>query len=247
MDRMIYTAMSGARASMGQQAAMANNLANASTTGFRAQLAAFVTAPVEGDGYGTRAFSIETTPGSDFSPGAIQPTGRDLDVAIQGRGWIAVRSPDGGEAYTRAGNLQVTVNGVLQTGSGHAVLGDGGPITVPPGVRITIAGDGTVTAVPDRNRPGQISTVGRIKLVMPEDARMVRGDDGLFRTRDGTPADADAKTKLVAGSLEGSNVNVVEAMVGLITISRNYDLHMKLLQNADANDKQASQVLSLNR
>ena len=245
MDRMIYVAMSGAKQMLEQQSVVANNLANATTTGFRAQMSAFRSAEVLGEGAPTRAFVVDSTPTADFTPGAIQQTGRDLDVAVEGAGWIAVQTADGSEAYTRHGSLQVNVNGVLQTRTGLNVLGDGGPIAVPADTRITIAGDGTVSTVPNGNQATQVTPIGRIKLVNPPEAQLVRGDDGMFRLQGGAPADVDPRVKLAGGALEGSNVNVVEAMVSMISISRQFDMQMKLLQNADANDRQATQLLAM--
>lgn len=246
MDRMIYVAMSGAKQMLEQQSVVANNLANVSTTGFRAQMGAFRAAEVFGEGAATRAFVVDSTPAADFTPGAIQHTGRDLDVAIEGAGWIAVQTPGGSEAYTRNGSLQVSVNGVLQTRNGLSVLGDGGTIAIPPDTRLTVAGDGTVSAVPTGNSQAtQVTPIGRIKLVNPPEAELVRGDDGLFRLKSGAPADADAKVKLQGGSLESSNVSAVESMVSMIAISRQFDLQMKMLQHADSNDRQASQLLSM--
>ena len=247
MDRVIYVAMSGAKQMLGQQSTVANNLANASTTGYRAQLSAFRAAEVFGEGAATRAFVVDSTPAADFRPGVIQHTGRDLDVAIEGPGWIAVQTADGSEAYTRNGSLQINVNGLLQTRTGLTILGDGGPIAIPADSRITVAADGTVSTVPNGNQAAQVTPIGRIKLVNPPETELVRGDDGLFRVRNGAPAEADAKVKLQGGALEGSNVNVVEAMVSMISISRQFDMHMKILQNAEGNERQASQLLSMNR
>jgi flagellar basal-body rod protein FlgF len=246
MDRMIYVAMSGAKQMLEQQSVVANNLANASTTGFRAQMSAFRATEVFGEGAATRAFVVDSTPGADFTPGAIQQTGRDLDVAVEGAGWIAVQMADGSEAYTRNGSLQVNVNGVLQTRGGFSVLGDGGPIAVPADSRVTVGGDGTVSTVPTAtSQATQVTPLGRIKLVNPPEAQLVRGDDGFFRMRGNAPAEVDQKVKLHGGALEASNVNVVEAMVSMISISRQFDMQMKILQNADGNDRQASQILSM--
>jgi flagellar basal-body rod protein FlgF len=247
MDRVIYVAMSGAKQMLGQQSTVANNLANASTPGYRAQLSAFRAAEVFGDGAATRAFVVDSTPSADFRPGTIQHTGRDLDLAIEGEGWIAVQTANGSEAYTRNGSLQVNVNGLLQTRNGLTVLGDGGPIAIPADTRITIAADGTVSTVPNGNQAAQVTPIGRIKLVNPPETELVRGDDGLFRLRNGQPAEVDAKVKLQGGALEGSNVNVVEAMVSMISIARQFDMQMKILQNAEGNERQASQLLSMNR
>ena len=248
MDRMIYVAMSGAKQMLNQQSVVANNLANATTTGFRAQLGAFRAAETLGDGAATRAFVVDSTPGLDFTPGAIQQTGRDLDVAIEGSGWIAVQLADGSEGYTRNGSLQINVNGVLQTRNGLNVAGEGGPIAVPENTRITVGADGTVSSVPNGNANlNQVVNIGRIKLVNPPEAALYRGDDGVFRVRAGTAVDVDPNVKVQGGALEGSNVNVVEAMVGLISLSRQFDMLMKILQNADGNDRQASQLLSISR
>lgn len=244
MDRLIYVAMSGAKQTMLQQATVANNLANVTTTGFRAQHVALRAAPVIGEGLPTRAFAVDSTPGADFRQGAIQHTGRDLDVAIEGRGWIAVQAADGSEAYTRAGSLEVSGNGVLQTRAGLSVMGDGGPISVPPDTRVTVGRDGTVSTVPEGNRPNQVAALGRIKLVNPEESQLVRGSDGLFRIREGGAAAADPQVRMVGAALEGSNVNVVDTMVTMIALARQFDMQIKMMQNAEGNDRQASQILA---
>jgi flagellar basal-body rod protein FlgF len=245
MDRLIYVAMSGARQTMGQQATVAHNLANLTTHGFRAETSVFRAVPVIGDGAQTRAFVVDSTPGADFMPGVIQSTGRDLDVAVQGKGWIAVQAADGSEAYTRSGSLQTNANGVLQTRTGNAVLGDGGPISIPNDTVVTVAADGTVSTVPTGNRPAANAVVGRIKLVNPSENMLERGNDGLFRVRGGAPAAADAGVRLAAGSLESSNVNAVDAMVSMIALARQFDMQMKMLQNAEVNARQAAQLLTL--
>jgi flagellar basal-body rod protein FlgF len=244
MDRLIYVAMTGAKHTMLQQATVANNLANATTTGFRAQTAALRAAPVIGEGLPTRTFVVDSTPGADFRPGAIQHTGRDLDIAIEGRGWIAVQAADGSEAYTRSGSLEPNANGLLQTRGGLNVMGDGGPLSVPPDTRVSIGRDGTVSTVPEGNRPTQVSTLGRIKLVNPDENLLVRGSDGLFRMRDGSAAPAENQIRVVGGALESSNVNAVEAMVTMITLARQFDMQIKMMQNAEGNARQADQLLS---
>jgi len=243
MDRMIYQAMTGAKHTLNQQAVVSHNLANVTTNGFRAQTSVFRAVPLLGEGAATRAFVVDSTPGADFTPGAVQHTGRDLDIAVQGKGWIAVQAPDGSEAYTRAGSLQLSANGVLQTRNGHPVLGDGGPISIPGNTVVTIAGDGTVSTVQAGNKPGASSAVGRIKLVNPPEANIERGDDGLFRVSGGAPA--DASVRIISGALETSNVNVVDSMVSMIALARQFDMQMKALQNAEANARQAAQLLSL--
>lgn len=245
MDRLIYTAMTGAKQALERQATTAHNLANVATTGFRAQIDQFRAVPVLGEGSPTRVFVADATTGADFRAGAIQHTGRDLDVAVQGEGWIAVTAADGSEAYTRNGSLTINENGVLQTKSGLPVVGDGGEISLPPGRNISIAKDGTISLVPDGSKATGITTVGRIKLVNPPDAQLVRGDDGLFRLNDGATADVDPRVTLVSGALESSNVNAVNEMVTMISLARQYDLNMKLLQNAESNDTKATQLLSL--
>lgn len=245
MDRVIYTAMSGAKQVLEKQATASHNLANASTTGFRAQLDSFRAVPVMNAEVPTRAFVTDSTVGIDFTPGPIQQTGRDLDVAVQGSGWISVQLADGSEAFTRDGSFKVDENGVLQTHSGATVLGDGGPITIPPGVTVSIAKDGTVTGIENGFKPGASNVLGRIKLVNPPNENIVRGDDGLFRLKDGSTPDADASVALVGGSLEGSNVNPVDAMVDMISLARQFELQMSMVKNVESNDTKAAQLLSL--
>jgi flagellar basal-body rod protein FlgF len=242
MDRMLYVAMGGAKQILSQQAATTHNLANATTHGYRAETHAFRVAPVSGDGLPTRAHVADASTGTDFSQGPIQQTGRDLDVAIQGVGWFAVQTPSGEEAYTRSGNLQIDASGNLVTHNGMTVLGDGGPIALPPNANVLIARDGTVSAVPQGQSGVQV--LGKLKLVNPPAAELKRSDDGLFRMRSGSAADADTAVAVTSGALEGSNVNVVEAMVNMIALSRSFEMHMKFLENAEANDRQASSVLS---
>ncbi|MBK6980928.1 MAG: flagellar basal body rod protein FlgF [Betaproteobacteria bacterium] len=242
MDRLIYTAMSGAKAALTRQEMAANNLANVSTPGFRAETRAFMTVPVAGST--TRALVDDLATGADFTPAAIQRTGRDLDVAIEGRGWLSVEASDGSEAYTRAGALVVDANGILTTSSGRPVLSDGGPISVSPDARIAVSRDGTVSATPP-GKGGTPTPVARLKLVNPEERDIVRGDDGLFRLRGGEPALRDDAVVLTPGALEGSNVNPVEALVGMIALARQYDLQMKLLTGEEQNARQASQLLNV--
>jgi flagellar basal-body rod protein FlgF len=194
----------------------------------------------------TRSYVVDSTVGTDFRPGTIQQTGRELDVAVMGQGFLAVQLPDGSEGYTRAGGLSVGPGGMLQSPQGYPVLGDGGPISIPPDVRVTIAKDGTVSASPTTGR-ASVNVLGRLKLVNPTPAELVRGDEGLFRLRDGSSAPADANVVLASAAIEGSNVNAVEQLIGLISHARAFETHMKLLQNADQNDRQANQLLSINR
>ncbi len=247
MDRLIYVAMAGASQTLGQQATVAHNLANVGTTGYRAEFNVFRAAPVIGPSAPTRAFVVDSSVGANFAPGPIQQTGRALDVALQGKGWIAVQLPDGSEAYTRNGNLQINANGLLQIREGLNVQGESGPISIPPDTAITIAKDGTVSTVPSGTKPTTVVNVGRIRLVDPPEARLTKGSDGLFRLRGGGEAPADPGVTLIDGALEGSNVNVVEALVTMIGLARQFDMQMKMLQNAEGNSREASQILNINQ
>lgn len=244
MDRLIYTAMTGAKHILEQQANTSHNLANATTTGFRAQLDSFRTVPVIGSNLPTRAFVVDATVGTDFTPGPIQNTGRELDVALQGKGWIALQLEDGTEAYTRNGAFKISENGVLQTQNGINVLGDGGPISIPPDVAVTIGKDGTVSAISTAGK-ATATVLGRIKLVNPPEDTISRSDDGLFRLKGGGEADADANVAVIGGSLEGSNVSVVDAMVNMISLARQFEMHMNLLKNVESNETKAGQLLAL--
>jgi flagellar basal-body rod protein FlgF len=248
MDRMIYVAMTGAKHTLGQQATVSNNLANANTTGYRAENNMLRAVPVFSDTLATRAFVVDSSAGSDFRPGTLQETGRDLDVAVEGKGWIAVQLENGQEAYTRNGNLQVSANGILQTRNGMNIMGDGGPIAIQPNSTITIAKDGTVSTVPFRpgsNESNVVITAGRIKLVDLPEGQLARGPDGLFRLNAVRPPEASLDVTLVSGMLEGSNVNVVDALVDMISLSRQFETHMKLLQNAEGNAQRAGSLLSM--
>jgi len=239
MDRMIYLSMSGAKATMQRQDTLANNLANVSTPGFRAELQAFRAVPVQGSGASTRVYALETTTGYDASAGAITATGRNLDVAVTGSSWLGVQALDGTEAYTRGGSFDVSNDGTLVTRSGLPVLGDGGPIQIPPNSAVSIGGDGTVSA---KGTDGKTTAVGRLKLVTPE-APLTRGVDGLFRAPDGDlPADTNARVQ--DGALEGSNVSPVETMVAMISAARQFEAQMKMLTTAEGNEKAAAQLLA---
>jgi len=239
MDRMIYLSMSGAKATMQRQDVLAHNLANTSTTGFRAEMQAFRAVPVNGSGASTRVYALESTPGYDASPGVVSSTGRNLDVAMRGNAWLAVQGLDGTEAYTRGGSLDVTADGTLVTSGGLTVLGDGGPIQVPPNSEVSIGADGTVSA---KAANGRNTPVGRLKLVTPE-TPLQRGTDGLFRGVDGELG-ADATARLQDGALEGSNVSPVETMVAMIAAARQFEAQMRMLQTAEGNEKVAAQLLS---
>jgi len=243
MDRMIYTAMTGANAAQYRQQVLANNLANVSTPGFRAELSTFRAVPVRGDGASTRVFALEATAGHSDAPGSVTATGRNLDIAAQGNAYFAVQGLDGTEAYTRAGALEVNPEGTLVNAQGLPMLGDGGPIVVPEGAHVDIANDGTVSTRVG-NEPPQ--TVGRIKLVVPDaDNLLRRSEDGLFRGLDGDTLPASDAARLQDGALEGSNVNPMEAMIGMIAVARQFEVQMRMLQNGETNDRTASQLLSM--
>lgn len=242
MDRLIYTAMTGAKGTMDQQAAVAHNLANATSTGFRAELHKLRAVEVQTEALRTRAFTVDASVANNFEQGALQRTGRAYDVALQGKGWLAVQMPDGSEAYTRNGSLDVSANGILQTHDGKPVLGDGGPVTIPPDNEISIGADGSISASqPDQ--PGVVNVVAQLKLVNPPEADLVRGDDGLFRVRGGAPAQADPNVRVAGGYLEGSNVNVVDQMVQMISLARQFEMQTRMLSTAEQNDRAAAQVL----
>lgn len=246
MDRMIYTSMTGASASSQRQAVLANNLANVSTNGFRAEMSTFRSVPVQGTGSSTRVFALEATSGFVDTPGPVQRTSRNLDAMAMGNAWFAVQGLDGTEGYTRAGSFEVTQAGQLvSASSGLPVLSDGGgAIDVPPGADVALGADGTLTATVAGQRP---QAIGRIKLATPtpEDP-LKRGDDGLFRAASGEPLPSDVNARLLSGAIEGSNVNAVECMVGIIAASRQFEQQMRLLQTAENDDKTAAQLLSMN-
>ncbi len=243
MDRMIYLSMAGAKALMQRQDALTHNLANAGTDGFRADLMTARAVPVRQEGTATtRVYNVETTTGFDTAPGAARQTGNPLDIAVRGTGWIAVIGEDGTEGYTRDGGLMVDDQGVLRTRRGLTVMGDGGPITIPPNAEVAIGSDGNISAKVG-NQPSL--AVGQLKLVDPPAAELAKSADGLVRLRSGDPADADPNVRVADGVLEGSNVNVVEAMVGMIEVARQFEMQMKLLQNTEANEQRAAQLLSL--
>ena len=245
MDRIIYTSMTGANAAAHRQAVLSNNLANVSTNGFRAEMTAFRSVPLQGQGSSTRVFSLETTSGHDEKAGPVQRTGKATDAMALGNAWFAVQGLDGLEAYTRNGGFEVSVDNMLVTGTGLPVLSNGGaPIDVPQGASISLGADGTVNATLPNQPPMQL---GRLKMVTPDaDNRLQRSDDGLFRAANGDVLANDDNARLLAGAVEGSNVNSVEAMVGMIAASREFEQQMKLLSTAETNDKTAAQLLSIN-
>lgn len=245
MDRMLYIAADGARQIQTAQAVNANNLANASTTGFKAQFEAIRALPVYGPGHASRVYSQSETNGVDYAPGPLMATGKSLDITINGQGWIAVQAPDGSEAYTRAGDLRVSSTGILETGAGHPVLGDGGPIAIPDAQELEIAADGTVSVLPVGQALSTIAVVGRIKLVNPAEGSLTIGDDGLLRTQDGSSADADANVRVASGVLESSNVNSIEALTTMIHLARQFETQVKLMKTAEDADAASTRLMNI--
>jgi flagellar basal-body rod protein FlgF len=244
MDRLLYIAMNGAKHSMYQQAVTANNLANASTDGYKAQNSAFRALPVYGPGAPTRTFVVDSTPNADLSGGTLKSTGRPLDIAVHGKGWLTVQDANGNEAYTRNGALELTETGLLVTNNGQPVIGDGGTITIPVNSEVYVEKDGTVNIVTDGKVNNSVS-LGQLKLVNPPDDNMVRGDDGLFRQKSGQNATADAGVHLASGVLESSNVSAVNSLIDMINSSRMFDMQVKMMQKEDENSQQATKLLSL--
>jgi flagellar basal-body rod protein FlgF len=245
MDRMLYVAMTGAKETMRAQSVNNHNLANVSTTGFRADLAAFQSRAVDGSGFASRVYATNGTIGWDKTSGALLSTGRDLDIAVNGPGWIAVQGPDGKEAYTRAGDLQVDPTGQLMTATGRPVMGDGAPITVPPYTSIFFARDGSISIVAQGQTPDTTATIGHLKLVNPPDADIERGDDGLFRMKDGSEAPPDAAVQISSGTLESSNVNTADAMVNMIELARQFEMQVKAIRTAEEDAAAASQLMRM--
>jgi flagellar basal-body rod protein FlgF len=243
MDKLLYVAMSGAKETLRAQAANNHNLANASTTGFKADLSAFQSRAVTGPGYASRVYATDADIGWDSAAGSQQATGNVLDIAVNGSGFIAVQDPTGNEAYTRAGDLHVDPSGQLMTATGLPVMGDNGPISVPPYSSIAVAKDGTISIVPQGGQANSMAIVGRIKLVNPPTSTLQRGADGLFHSTSPAPVEADASTTITSGALESSNVNIASAMVNMIELARQFDMQIKSLHSADENAQSATKLL----
>lgn len=244
MDKLIYTAMTGAKHILTQQAAVSHNMANATSTGFRTEMHKFRAVDVQDSPLASRSFVVDASVATDFRPGPMQLTGRTYDVVIEGKGWFAVQGADGQEAYTRNGSFELSAEGVLQTRDGRAVIGDGGPITVPPDNQIVIGKDGSISAIPSTGDKNAVNVIGRFKLVNPPEAELRRGEDGLFRVAGGAPAPADEAVQVAGGYLEGSNVNVVDQMVNMISLARQFEMQTQLLRKAETNDQVATKLLS---
>ena len=246
MDKLIYVAMTGARESLRAQGIVSHNIANVGTHGFRALQHSLQSAPIPGDGFDSRVNTVGTPTAWDASPGAMIDTGRDLDVAIRGEGWISVQGSDGEEAYTRAGNLRISPQGMLETAAGQLVLGNGGPISLPPYQKLDIAEDGRVSIVPQGQQANTIAEVDRIKLVNPPREDLAQLESGLFRTISGDLPEPDVSVRLNSGQLESSNVNAAQALVEMIEISRSYEMQIRAMNTAEENDQAAARLMRLN-
>ena len=244
MDKAIYIAMSAGQNIMSAQAIRANNLANANTTGFQADFAQARSMGVYyGDGYSTRAYAMTESPGTDFTRGALIQTGRDLDVAVDADGWISVQGKDGTEAYTRSGSLKVSPTGQLLTGNNLPVIGEGGPIAIPPFDKLTLGADGTITIQPEGQAAGVLAVVDRIKMVRPNYADIVKGQDGLIRRKDAQPQEIEPRLRLQAGFLESSNVDPVNELTQIMSLARQYEINIKLMKTVDENSQAATSLL----
>jgi flagellar basal-body rod protein FlgF len=247
MDKALYIAMSGAKQNMMAQRAHANNLANVSTTGFKRDFAQARSMPVFGEYHPTRAYAMTERPGTDLSAGALQETGRKLDVAVGGDGWLAIQNANGEEVFTRTGSLQIDVNGLVRLSSGELVLGNGGPVAVPPFDNLLIGSDGTVSIVPVGGPPNQLVVVDRLKLVSPPADALEKGLDGFIRRKPDQQLDGeepfDATVRVVTGFLESSNVNAVEEMIANLQLARQYELQVKVMSTANENSEAAARLL----
>lgn len=245
MDRIVYTAAGGAARVLEHQGIVSNNMANASTAGFREELAVYRAVPLQGhNSLPTRVSSATASTASSFQQGAMAETGHALDLAIRGDGWFAVQTPDG-EAYTRAGEFGVNVENLLVTQSGMPVMSaDGMPIEVPERGTLTFSDDGQITVLGAGDNPNDIQNIGQVKLVNPPAQDLARGEDGLFRLANGDAAPADPMVRMVSGFVERSNVNPAEAMVSMIANARLFEMQMQVIQEASSNAERANGILS---
>jgi len=243
MDRGLYVAMTGAKQIMQAQAINNHNIANVATTGFRADAVSFTSQPIYGPGYATRVNAVAGDAGTDLSSGVFMSTSRALDVAVMGHGYIAVRGADGKEAYTRAGDLQVTAEGALTTATGLQVLSEAAPVTVPPSTAVSVGADGTVSVVPLGLSPSAQSQIDRIKLVNPPPQDLVKGTDGLLRLKSGGKAKTDETVTLTSGMLESSNVNAAQSLVNMIELQRLYEFQIKSMNSSDQNEQSAERMM----
>jgi flagellar basal-body rod protein FlgF len=245
MDRSLFIAMNAAQQTMLAQATNANNLANINTTGFRADFEQFRSMPVFGEGLPTRVYSMTERPATDYQQGSVQSTGRDLDISIQGEGFMAVQGKDGREGYTRAGDLHITETGQLVTGTGLAVMGEGGPIAIPPAEQVEIGSDGTISIRPIGEAANALAVLDRIKLVKPNLQQVFKDSDGLMRMQDGSEAPLDATVTVASGTLESSNVNAVGALVKMIELQRQYEMQVKMMKTSQENSAASARLMQL--
>jgi len=250
MDRAIYIAMSGAKNNMLSQAAHSNNLANANTTAFKSDWAQARSMPVFGEHFPTRAYALTERPATDFNDGSMISTGNDLDVAIGGDGFFSVQTPDGEEVLTRRGDFRVDVTGALINGEGLQVFGEGGPIVLPPFEKVEIANDGSISIRPPGSEPNALVVVDQLKLSNPDYRDLAKGTDGLFRFRDGSPSEgqpfiADPALQVRSGFVEGSNVNAVKELTEILSLSRQYEIQVKMMKAAEEVSQSSEQILQL--
>ncbi len=246
MDKLIYVAMTGAAHIDRAQSLHSNNLANVGTSGFRADLAQARSVQIYGDGYNGRVYALTEQPGVDLQQGPFVQTGRDLDTAIAGDGFFAVKGPDGKEAYSRSGDFVVDSTGALRDGAGRQVLGEGGPISLPAYDKLYVGADGTVTIQPEGQGPEALVQIDRLKLVQPDHAAISKGTDGLMHAKNGTPFPSSPNVSVVSGQLENSNVNAVNEMTSILELARQFDLEVRLMKSAEQNDESATQLLQIN-
>ncbi|NIJ39657.1 flagellar basal-body rod protein FlgF [Sphingopyxis panaciterrae] len=247
MDRLIYTSLTAMRGSMARQTAIANNLANAQTPGFRADMAEAQTLWLNGSGVNARAVSSEEVIGADMRAGTITATGRDLDIAMQGDAMLVVQAADGEEAYTRRGDLMVAPSGLLSTGDGHPVQGTQGPVTIPPADAVTIDDEGRVFVVPAGGDPENPVEVDRLRLATPTGSDIVKGLDNLFRVKGGGILPDDPEARVITRSIEGSNVAATSALVEMIEASKSWDSQLKLISDARDMDSATANLMQLPR
>jgi flagellar basal-body rod protein FlgF len=237
--------MSGAKETLIAQASNSNNLANVNTPGFMEDLNQFRSMPVFGQGYPTRVYALDERPNIKFDKGTIQSTGNPLDLAIKGEGYFAVQAADGSEAYSRRADLKVDANGLVSNGQGLPLIGNGGPIALPPYERLEIAPDGTITILPEGATPNALAIVDRIKMVNPDPAQLIKGEDGLLRLKSGDEADANATTELVSGAIESSNVNVADSLVTMIELARKFEMQVNMMKTAEDLDSASAKLMSM--
>jgi flagellar basal-body rod protein FlgF len=245
MDKIIYIAMAGAKLALDAQTLRANNLANSETVGFKADLSANHSVAIQGEGFQDRATVSGQGLGSDFRAGKFIPTGGQLDVAIADQGWFVVQAADGTEGLTRAGEFSLNVNGMLVNADGLQVIGSGGPINIPPATTIDIGDDGTISILPVASAgspAGASEVIGQLKLVNPPVDQLSKGADGLFRYQGGTTA-VDPTVQVISGGVEGSNVNAVQEMIGMIAVARLYEAQVNFLKAAEEQEGSAAQIL----